>query len=63
MHQALQLRQSKQERSCNTNNFSPLVPPTIRRSMRNTVQALVLNRIADQRETCSINVALPAEAV
>ena len=63
MQQALQLRQSKQERSCNTNNFSPLVPPTIRRSMRNTVQALVLNRIADQRETCSINVAPPAEAV
>jgi hypothetical protein len=29
--------------------------------MRNTAQTLVLNRIADQRDTRSINVALPAE--
>jgi hypothetical protein len=74
MQQAMQLRQSKHKRfrkairlSCGEDSravqrFPPLMPQTIRRSMRNTIKARVLKRVADQRPS-ELYVALPAEAV
>jgi hypothetical protein len=53
MQQAPPLRQSKQSGPAHR-RFSPLVPQTIRRSMRNIVQDRVLNGVADQRQTCSM---------